>query len=65
MKKFLLSTAALVILGMLPLFAQWLKYPTAGVPRKTGGKVDMFAPTPRLADGKPDFSRHLDHWRTL
>jgi hypothetical protein len=55
-KTFIRSTAALVILGTLPLLAQWLKYPTAGVPRKTGGKVDMFAPTPRLADGKPDFS---------
>jgi hypothetical protein len=38
------------------LAAQWLKYPTAGVPRKPDGKVDMFGPTPRLADGKPDFS---------
>src|SRR5438067_12864750 len=38
------------------LAAQWLKYPTAGVPRKAGGKVDMSAPTPRMAGGKPDFS---------
>jgi hypothetical protein len=38
------------------LAAQWLKYPTAGVPRKADGKVDMSAPTPRMADGKPDFS---------
>ena len=38
------------------LAAQWLKYPTAGVPRKPDGKVNMSAPTPRLADGKPDFS---------
>jgi hypothetical protein len=38
------------------LAAQWLKYPTAGVPRKADGKVDMSGPTPRLADGKPDFS---------
>jgi hypothetical protein len=55
-----LFTVALVILGTplasTPLAAQWLKYPTAGVPRKTDGKVDMSAPSPRMADGKPDFS---------
>jgi hypothetical protein len=36
--------------------AQWVGYPTAGVPRKADGKVDMTAPAPRMADGKPDFS---------
>lgn len=55
-----LVTAALVILGTpsasTQLAAQWLNYPTAGVPRKTNGQVDMFAPAPRMADGKPDFS---------
>ena len=39
-----------------PLNAQWLNHPTAGVPRKPDGKVDMTAPAPRLADGKPDLS---------
>jgi hypothetical protein len=43
-------------LGSIPLTAQWLKYPTAGVPRKPDGSVDMAAPAPRLANGKPDFS---------
>lgn len=38
------------------LLAQWLKYPTAGVPRTRDGKPDMAAATPRTADGKPDFS---------
>ncbi len=33
-----------------------MHYPTAGVPRKADGKVDMSAPAPRMADGKPDFS---------
>ncbi len=36
-------------------FGQWIHYPTAGVPQK-GGKPNLTAPTPRLADGKPDFS---------
>jgi hypothetical protein len=38
------------------LAAQWINYPTAGVPRKADGKLDMAAATPRMADGKPDFS---------
>ena len=38
------------------LAAQWFKYPTAGVPRKPDGKVNMTAPAPRLANGKPDLS---------
>ncbi len=54
------SSVLFLILGMplasTQLAAQWLKYPTAGVPRKADGKVDMSAPTPRMADGKPDFS---------
>jgi hypothetical protein len=50
-----LFTVALVSLGT-PLAAQWLTYPTEGVPRKADGKVDMSARTPRMADGKPDFS---------
>ena len=36
--------------------AQWLKYPTAGIPRTADGKASLAAPTPRTADGKPDFS---------
>jgi hypothetical protein len=55
-----LFTVAFVILATSfasnRLAAQWLKVPTAGVPRKADGKVDMSAPSPRLSDGKPDFS---------
>jgi hypothetical protein len=36
--------------------AQWIRYPTAGVPRTRDGKPDLAAKTPRTADGKPDFS---------
>jgi hypothetical protein len=53
-------TTTFVILGALAvstsLAAQWITYPTAGVPRKPDGSVNMVAPAPRLADGKPDFS---------
>src|SRR5690348_2160473 len=36
--------------------AQWLKVPTAGLPRTPDGKPNLTAPAPRLADGKPDLS---------
>lgn len=39
-----------------PASAQWFKYPTPGVPRTPTGAVNMTAPAPRTADGKPDFS---------
>lgn len=50
------ATFAFVFLGFTRLDAQWLKYPTPGVPRKADGQVNMTAPAPRLVDGKPDFS---------
>jgi hypothetical protein len=36
--------------------AQWLDYPTAGVPRLEDGSVDLDAPAPRTPNGKPDFA---------
>src|SRR6266436_621639 len=36
--------------------AQWLDYPTPGVPRTPDGKPNLSAPAPRTADGKPDLS---------
>ncbi|HET7130816.1 MAG TPA: hypothetical protein VFJ95_01155 [Gammaproteobacteria bacterium] len=39
-----------------PAAAQWVGYPTASVPRKADGTVNMAGPAPRLPDGKPDFS---------
>ena len=35
---------------------QWIRYPTADVPRKADGTPDLTAPAPRLPDGRPDFS---------
>ncbi len=51
-------TACLVIATALP--GQWLKYPTAGVPRTADGKPNLTAPAPRTADGKPDLSGMWD-----
>jgi hypothetical protein len=39
-----------------PLAAQWLDYPTPGIPRTADGKPDLAAPAPRTADGKPDLT---------
>ncbi len=36
--------------------AQWLDYPTPGIPRLANGKPNLAAPVPRTADGKPDLS---------
>lgn len=39
-----------------PALAQWLNYPTPGIPRLANGKPNLAAPAPRTADGKPDLS---------
>jgi len=36
--------------------AQWLDYPTQGIPRNADGGPDLAAPAPRTSDNKPDFS---------
>jgi hypothetical protein len=55
--SFILVILALAAAGLTSrVSAQWLKYPTAGVPRTADGKPNLNAPTPRTADGKPDFS---------
>jgi len=36
--------------------AQWLNFPTPGTPRTRDGKLNLAAPAPRTADGKPDLS---------
>lgn len=52
------STFALLLCltSASPLAAQWLNYPTPGLPRTADGKPDLKAPAPRTADGKPDLS---------
>ena len=49
------------IVAALSLFsaslgAQWINFPTPGIPRTADGKPNRSAPTPRTAEGKPDFS---------
>ena len=48
---------AIVTLALgAPLAAQWLKHPTAGIPRTPDGKPNLTAAAPRTPDGKPDLS---------
>jgi hypothetical protein len=39
-----------------PAFCQWIKVPPLAAPRTNSGAIDMKAPAPRLADGRPDLS---------
>jgi len=50
----LLAAACLFAPVRVP--AQWLKYPSPGIPRTTDGKANLSAPTPKAADVKPDLS---------
>jgi hypothetical protein len=51
----------LAALPVVPLRAQWLSYPTPGLPRTADGKPNLTAPVPRTADGKPDLSGLWDN----
>lgn len=45
-----------IVSTFIPLFGQWVNYPTPGLPLTPDGKPDLSAPAPRTADGKPDLS---------
>src|SRR5688572_31221441 len=45
-----------VALSLASVNAQWPLREDPGLPRDAKGNVRMDAPTPRTADGKPDFS---------
>ena len=47
---------AMTVLSAAAAFAQWLDYPTAGIPRTKDGKPNLSAPAPRTPDGKMDLS---------
>jgi len=36
--------------------AQWVKQPTAGIPRSPDGKPNLAAPAPKATDGRPDLT---------
>jgi hypothetical protein len=51
-----IAFAAALWLLPVSLSAQWLDWPTPGIPRTADGKPNLTAPAPRTPDGKPDFS---------
>jgi hypothetical protein len=56
-----LSGVWLPRIAMTALFAvaapaQWLNFPTPGVPRTLDGKPNLSAPAPKTSDGKPDLA---------
>jgi hypothetical protein len=50
------ATFALLVTLCMSADAQWLHYPTPGVPRTADGKVNLAASAPRAPDGRPDLS---------
>jgi hypothetical protein len=56
MRTSLLAAASLVCLLSATTTAQWINYPTPGIPRLPDGKPNLSAPTPRTPDGKPDLT---------
>ena len=53
---YLAAAASMLTTILQPASAQWLNYPTAGVPRTADGSPDLTAAAPKAADGKPDLS---------
>ncbi|PWU05706.1 MAG: hypothetical protein C5B51_13910 [Terriglobia bacterium] len=51
-----LKSIAVVLIACGSVSAQWLHYPTPGIPRTTAGKPNLSAPAPKTAAGKPDLS---------
>jgi len=54
--RFVWMTVVIAVVSGPSVAAQWLTYPTAGVPRLPDGSPNLRAVTPRTPDGKPDFS---------
>jgi hypothetical protein len=66
MKRMLVAAGlAAVVAAVSPsVSAQWPAYPAANMPKTPDGKVNLSAPAPRLANGKPDLSGLWTNVRT-
>ena len=54
--KGLIAAVIVVVSSASIANAQWVHYPTAGIPRTSDGKPNLNAPAPKTADGKTDVS---------
>lgn len=50
------SFLAVLLVTSVPAVAQWLNYPTPGIPRTPDGKPNLSARAPKTPNGKPDLS---------
>ena len=55
-RRIAIAVSIAAVLMSASLSAQWLNYPTPGIPRTPDGKPDLSAPTPRTPDGKPQLA---------
>jgi hypothetical protein len=46
----------LLLATLVPAGAQWLRYPSPGIPRAKDGQPNLSAPAPRTPQGNPDLS---------
>jgi len=51
-----LAVIVVVMLAATPAATQWLRYPTADIPRTADGRPNLRAPAPRTAQGRPSIS---------
>ena len=53
-----MRTRSMLIVALVslsaPAAAQWIGYPTPGIPRTVDGKPNLDAPAPKTPDGKID-----------
>jgi hypothetical protein len=63
MKRVIFSVGIIVVALTASLAAQWPRHTAPGVPRNEKGEVRMDAPTPRMANGKPDLSGNWVRFR--
>jgi hypothetical protein len=54
--RLVVSTVLMIGSGLSLSSAQWIHYPTPGLPRAADGKPNLSAPAPRLPNGMPDLA---------